>query len=252
MAENTEEILTEGSIPSKTPEVGQEIVDEVTENVSLSPGEVIQLDLNSITLETPEVVHYNNYEIEAILELTQAIGYTYSEEEGLKLVEPKKDFPTAEDIEKLAKEKENEIRKNNLYSNLSNMCTILTYTIKQWLSSKYVTPDQQERYEIKAKAARDNKVEYFVDEAALLGIEPEVLMGMVLEMSNQWQAVIEMSAIKIDAIRVYIKSQIETDIDFAEFVIEYFRTNLDTLDLETPIKETVDLIKSEYSKTKSE
>lgn len=59
------------------------------------------------------------------------------------------------------------------------MCTILTYTIKQWLSSKYVTADQQERYEIKAKAAKEGNIEYFVDEAALLEMDPEVLMAAV-------------------------------------------------------------------------
>lgn len=225
-----------------------DVVEPVTDNV------IPNLDLASIPEEVilvPEVKTYSNLELTVIMDITKADGYSYSESDGLNLINPKNDFPTPEVIMEQTTLRRNEIREQNLHSNLSAMCTILTNSIKQWLSSKYVTADQQERYEIKAKAAKEGNIAYFVDEASLLGLEPQVLMAAVLEMSNQWQQAIEISAIKIDAIRVYIKLQIENDIDYAEFIIEYFKDNLTTLDLQTPIKETVDLLKSEYEKSKS-
>ena len=216
---------------------------------------VPNLDIASIPLEVtpveePTIVKYTEYELDVILVLTQASGYSYSEDEGLVLINPKEDFPTKEVIMEAVEAKQNEVRKQNLYSNLSSMCTILSYTIKQWLSSKYVTPDQQERYEIKAKAAKEGNIQYFVDEAALLEMDPEVLMAAVLEMSGQWQKSIELSAIKIDAIRVYIKLQIENDIDYAEYAIEYFKSNLSNIDLQTPILETINKLKSDYEQSK--
>lgn len=69
-------------------------------------------------------------------------------------------------------------------------------------------------------------------------------------MSSQWQKAIELSAIKIDAIRVYIKLQIENDIDYAEYAIEYFKSNLSNIDLQTSILETVNKLKSDYEQSK--
>jgi hypothetical protein len=246
--DNVEVQSEEVIAPSIEPEIINNVVAPVIDNV------IPNLDLASIPEEvilTPTVTTYSDLELTVIMDITKADGYSYSETDGLNLINPKNDFPTPEVIMEQTTIKRNEIREQNLYSNLSSMCTILSQSIKQWLSSKYVTPDQQERYEIKAKAAKEGNIAYFVDEASLLGLEPEVLMAAVLEMSTQWQTALEMSAIKIDAIRVYIKLQIEQDIDFAEFAIGYFRDNLATIDLQTPIKETVDLLKSEYEKSKS-
>lgn len=243
--DNVEVQSEEVIAPSIEPEIINNVVAPVIDNV------IPNLDLASIPEEvilTPTVTTYSDLELAVIMDITKADGYSYSETDGLNLINPKNDFPTPEVIMEQTTIKRNEIREQNLYSNLSSMCTILTQFIKQWLSSKYVTPDQQERYEIKAKAAKEGNIAYFVDEASLLGLEPEVLMAAVLEMSTQWQTALEMSAIKIDAIRVYIKLQIEQDIDFAEFAIGYFRDNLGSLDLQTPIKETVDNLKSEYAK----
>lgn len=221
---------------------------EAVEAVVVPNLDIASIPLEVTPVEEPTIVKYTEYELDAILVLTQASGYSYSEDEGLVLINPKEDFPTKEVIMEAVEAKQNEVRKQNIYSNLSSMCTILTYTIKQWLSYKYVTADQQERYEIKAKAAKEGNIQYFVDEAALLEMDPEVLMAAVLEMSSQWQKAIELSAIKIDAIRVYIKLQIENDIDYAEYAIEYFKNNLASLDLQTPIKDTVDLLKAQYIK----
>lgn len=221
---------------------------EAVETVVVPNLDIASIPLEVTPVEEPTIVKYTEYELDAILALTQASGYSYSEDEGLVLINPKEDFPTKEVIMEAVEAKQNEVRKQNLYSNLSSMCTILTYTIKQWLSYKYVTADQQERYEIKAKAAKEGNIQYFVDEAALLEMDPEVLMAAVLEMSSQWQKAIELSAIKIDAIRVYIKLQIENDIDYAEYAIEYFKNNLASIDLQTPIKDTVDLLKAQYIK----
>lgn len=246
--DNVEVQSEEVIAPSIEPEIINNVVAPVIDNV------IPNLDLTSIPEEvilTPTVTTYSDLELTVIMDITKADGYSYSETDGLNLINPKNDFPTPEVIMEQTTIKRNEIREQNLYSNLSSMCTILSQSIKQWLSSKYVTPDQQERYEIKAKAAKEGNIAYFVDEASLLGLEPEVLMAAVLEMSTEWQTAVEMSAIKIDAIRVYIKLQIEQDIDFAEFAIDYFRDNLGSLDLQTPIKETVDLLKSEYEKSKS-
>lgn len=247
--DNVEVQLEEVIAPSIEPEIIiNNVVAPVIDNV------IPNLDLASIPEEvilTPTVTTYSDLELTVIMDITKADGYSYSETDGLNLINPKNDFPTPEVIIEQTTIKRNEIREQNLYSNLSSMCSILTQSIKQWLSSKYVTPDQQERYEIKAKAAKEGNIAYFVDEASLLGLEPEVLMAAVLEMSTQWQTALEMSAIKIDAIRVYIKLQIEQDIDFGEFAIDYFKDNLATLNLQTPIKETVDLLKSEYEKSKS-
>lgn len=223
---------------------------EAVEAVVVPNLDIASIPLEVTPVEEPTIVKYTEYELDAILALTQASGYSYSEDEGLVLINPKEDFPTKEVIMEAVEAKQNEVRKQNLYSNLSSMCTILTYTIKQWLSYKYVTADQQERYEIKAKAAKEGNIEYFVDEAALLEMDPEVLMAAVLEMSSQWQKAIELSAIKIDAIRVYIKLQIENDIDYAEYAIEYFKSNLSNLDLQTPILETVNKLKSDYEQSK--
>lgn len=243
--DNVEVQSEEVIAPSIEPEIINNVVAPVIDNV------IPNLDLASIPEEvilTPTVTTYSDLELAVIMDITKADGYSYSETDGLNLINPKNDFPTPEVIMEQTTIKRNEIREQDLYSNLSSMCTILTQSIKQWMSSKYVTPDQQERYEIKAKAAKEGNIAYFVDEASLLGLEPEVLMAAVLEMSTQWQTALEMSAIKIDAIRVYIKLQIEQDIDFAEFAIDYFRDNLGSLDLQTPIKETVDNLKSEYAK----
>lgn len=223
---------------------------EAVEAVVVPNLDIASIPLEVTPVEEPTIVKYTEYELDAILALTQASGYSYSEDEGLVLINPKEDFPTKEVIMEAVEAKQNEVRKQNLYSNLSSMCTILTYTVKQWLSYKYVTADQQERYEIKAKAAKEGNIEYFVDEAALLEMDPEVLMAAVLEMSGQWQKAVELSAIKIDAIRVYIKLQIENDIDYAEYAIEYFKSNLSNLDLQTPILETVNKLKSDYEQSK--
>lgn len=238
-------------VADPTATVDPTVIDPLTDpSINNTPTDnvILNLDINSIPLElVPVIRKYTESELNVIVELTQADGFTYSEDEGLILINPKQVIPSDDILLVKREEKELTLRKERLHSELISMCTYLTQTIKQWLSSKYVTPDQQERYEIKAKAAIQNKVDYFIDEATLLGLTPEELMAAVLAMSVQWEQAMDMAAIKIDAIRVYIKQQIDLDIDFANYAIDNIRNNLSTFSLETPIKETVDSLKASYA-----
>lgn len=236
-----ENTLQEEVVTMTTPEevVLTENQDEIVSNLDLSqiPEEVIPV--------TEEVIIYTQCEIEAICQLTKSSGYTLDGDK-LNLLNPINDFPTPEEISTLAATIKQEAIEKDLQSQLMTLCSNLFITIKQYLSSKHVTPDQQERYVIKAQAAKNNQIEYFVDEASLLGIEPEALMAMVLEMSAQWEQSINLAAVKIDAVRVYLSNLISTDSEFVTYALEYFNTDFSNLSLETPIIETVNKLKASY------
>ena len=237
MSETLEEV-----VPKTTEEqvsVPQENQDEIVSNLDLSqvPEEVIP--------PVEEVVIYTQHEIEAITQLTEAGGYILDNNK-LVLLSPVKEFPTPEEISTLATTIKQEAREKELQTQLMLLCSNLFTKMKQFLSSKYVTPDQQERYNIKAQAAKNNQVEYFVDEATLLGLEPETLMKMVLEISKQWEQSINTAAVKIDAVRVYLSSLISTDSEFVAYAIEYFNNDFSNLSLETPILDTVNKLKDSY------
>lgn len=195
--------------------------------------------------EKIEKTNYTTFELDAIVKLTNAGGYALTEK-GLILYSTDLPIPDEADYISLAKELESKYNKENTIKLIIELCTDLTLRIKTFLSNKYITPDQQERYSIKAQAAKENKIEFFVDEASLLGIEPEVLMASVKEMTLKWEHALNLASIKIDAVRVYLNSLIETDIKFVNYVIEQFKNDVSKLTLDTPILDTINKLKQEF------
>lgn len=246
MSDTIEEQVSQEDTQTTVEEVltSEPVVTEQVEDNTLD-----NLDLASIPEEEPTVIPepviYNEYEIKAISQLTEASGYIVDSGK-LILITPVKEFPTPEEISALADTIKQDQIKDELNTKLMTLCSNLFTKIKTYLSSKYVTPDQQERYNIKAQAAKNNQVQYFVDEATLLGIEPEQLMAKVLEMSSEWEQAINLAAVKIDAVRVYLSSIITTDTEFVQYVIDSFNYDFNGLSLETPVVDVISKLKSDY------
>ena len=255
MGDNLEEQVSQEDTQTTVEEVltSEPVIEDNTiEPEVIEDNTLANLDLDSIPTEEPivipEQVIYNEHEILAISQLTEASGYIL-DNGVLTLISPVKEFPTPEEISTLADKIKLEATVTRLQIDLMTLCTNLYYKIKQYLSSKHVTLDQQERYTIKAEAAKAGKLEYFVDEAELLGIQPEDLMAKVLLMTKQWEDAVNLAAVKIDAARVYLGTIMTTEPEFVQFAINYFNSTIDDYSLETTVVETINKIRTEYNKT---
>ena len=125
------------------------------------------------------------YEFEAIKELSNSGGLSYDPTTHivtlyLPLV---KDELTKEVIVTKAGELELNKRKEVIRTSIISLCTTLTSTVKEIMTFKNVTPDQEERYKIKRDAALKDDVSAFELEGAIIGKDPLDLMNYVKELT---------------------------------------------------------------------
>ena len=180
-------------------------------------------------------------QIDTIVSLKEAGGMSYDPDSNtLTLYGQINDLVlTKELIDAKTKELEDTKKLEDTQRRINNLCTSLTNRIKEYLTYKNVTPDQEERYKIKREAALKDDISAFTLEAELLGKDPVELMNYVKNLSIQWEQAANTALLKIDAFRVKLNSILKTDTSgITIFILDYLETNSNTI---TPDIDVVEL-----------
>lgn len=186
--------------------------------------------INLNELGYTETLKYS--EIDAISELMGAGGTGYdSITNTITLYTHTVDILlTKELIEAKAKELEDKKTLEDTKKRINGLCTNLTNRIKEFLTYKNVTSDQEERYKVKREAALKADISAFTLEAELLGKDPVDLMNYVRDLTIQWEETSNMALLKIDAFRVKLNSILATDTNgITIFMLDYLEANISTL-----------------------
>jgi len=100
----------------------------------------------------------------------------------------------------------------------------LTYNVKHTIAGKKVSHEQQERYVIKLKHARDGNTEYFTTEAEIKGVEVDELMNSIIEAGSKWETNLEIRLCKVDALRSYLETLVVDDKnDLVNYILKDIR-----------------------------
>lgn len=190
-----------------------------------------ELDLSSLSYS----------QIDTIVSLKEAGGMSYDpDNNSLTLYGQINDLVlTKELIDAKTKELEDTKKLEDTQRRINNLCTSLTNRVKEYLTHKNVTPDQEERYKIKREAALKDDISAFTLEAELIGRDPAELMAYVKNLSIEWEQVANTALLKIDAFRVKINSILKTDTSgITIFILDYLESNSGTI---TPDIDVVEL-----------
>lgn len=169
---------------------------------------------------------YTSYELQAIIKYTKATSSSYDPvNHTLVLKGTDIAVPDKENIKIIANEFELEDKKQVTLETITTLAKTLTADIKKYLTGKVLTVDQLERYEAKAQAVADNNVDFFKEEAELLGKDPQVLFDDAKAKVTAWKTAFNLALGKIDALRVKLETLVEDkQIDFVTFIINDVKT----------------------------
>ena len=165
--------------------------------------------------------YFTEEEVRAITEYTGSHSTSYDPgSKTLTLTGTTIGPPSREVLIELVKTNKFNNRVVDAISDVNAVAKDLTVRLKTLLNGGVIPLDQQERYKAKEKAALANDTPAFIEEAELLGIEPETLINLVLSLSGSWDIALNTGLLKIDAFRVKLKSLVASgEFEFVEFVL---------------------------------
>ena len=138
--------------------------------------------------------------------------------------------------------------KDSYKISIANMCDVLTRRFKIQLAGRAVSPEQQERYQVKATTAASDNINILSDEAAARGISVERLSEDIIGMSVDWTAAAEIIYAKIEASRIILNQYVdsEVDLEFISFAVRELLSR-NKFDDNTTAIACIDTLKTQWS-----
>lgn len=193
------------------------------------------------------------FEFKAFKELTVSGGLSYDKVNETVTVynQTVKDLVlTKEIIEAKAKEIEVNIDKEDVRTSIIRLCSTLTTKVKELMTFKNITPDQEERYKIKRDAALKDDVSAFELEGSIIGKDPIDLMNYVKQLTVEWENTNNTFLLKIDAIRVKLNSILELGKNnYLRYIVNYINGNLETVLNSEDILKLLSDLEKEYEES---